>query len=136
MPSIDVLFVCPHGAAKSVIAAEYCRRAAAERGVQLEAASAGVDPYDEIPENVVVGLASEGIDVSRHKPVRLRDAILAGSCRIIAIGCDIHAPEGITVTRWDEVPAVSDGFDAAREVIASNVAALVDEIASSRAAQE
>ena len=130
MATIDVLFVCPHGAAKSVIAAEYCRRMAAERGIQLETAAAGVDPYAEIPENVVAGLASEGIDVSGRTPLRLTDAILASSCRVVAFGCDFESVSETAVTRWDEVPAVSDGFDAAREVIASKVTALVDEIAS------
>jgi hypothetical protein len=39
-----VLFLCPHNAAKSVIAAAYCVRLAAARGVTLRAASAGTDP--------------------------------------------------------------------------------------------
>jgi arsenate reductase (thioredoxin) len=43
-----VPFVCLHGAAKSVVAAEHLRRLAAARGVRLEVATAGIEPDDEI----------------------------------------------------------------------------------------
>jgi hypothetical protein len=58
----NVFFVCLHGSAKSVIAAEQLRRLAAARGVSIAVHSAGLEPDDAIPPRVVQGLLEEGID--------------------------------------------------------------------------
>jgi len=50
-----VLFVCLHGSAKSLIAAEYFNRLAAARGLGVTATSAGTEPDAEIPPRVVQG---------------------------------------------------------------------------------
>lgn len=55
MAEPTVLFVCLHGAAKSVIAASYFQRLAAERGVKVRAVFAGTEPEPE---------------VARHRPPR------------------------------------------------------------------
>lgn len=39
-----VLFMCPHGAAKSVLASAYFERLATERGLNVRVESAGTDP--------------------------------------------------------------------------------------------
>src|SRR5262245_44043426 len=43
-----VLFVCLHGAAKSVVAAAHFRRVAAARGLAVDAAAAGTEPDPEL----------------------------------------------------------------------------------------
>jgi arsenate reductase len=63
-----VLFLCPHNAAKSVIAAAYFGRLAAERGVTLRASSAGTDPDPGVAPGVAAALLVEGIDVRGHRP--------------------------------------------------------------------
>ena len=47
-----VVFVCEHGAAKSLIATLYFNKLAAERGLAARAAFRGVDPQDalSVPE--------------------------------------------------------------------------------------
>src|SRR5919106_666654 len=48
-PSVrTVLFVCPHGAAKSVMAAAYFGRLAAERGLAFRAECAGTEPEEAV----------------------------------------------------------------------------------------
>lgn len=49
----SVLFVCLHGSAKSVIAAAYFERLVVQRGVDVRAMSAGVEPDAEIPSGVM-----------------------------------------------------------------------------------
>ena len=39
-----VLFLCPHGAARSVLASAYFQRAAKERGLNVRVDAAGTDP--------------------------------------------------------------------------------------------
>lgn len=73
-----VLFVCLHGSAKSVIALEHFRRLAAERGVAVDADSAGTEPDAEIPPRVVQGLLGESIDVRGRRPARWRGRISNG----------------------------------------------------------
>lgn len=128
----EVVFVCQHGGAKSVIAAEYFTRIANERGVGLRGISAGLDPYDRIPEPVVVGLASKGIDVSGYTPQAVRAETFASATLVVHFGCDI-APlvgDGSVVQDWSEVPAVSDGFERAYEAIVLRVEDLVEAIAN------
>ena len=60
-----ILFVCLHGSAKSVIASQYFRRVASERGIAADTAAAGTEPDPEIPPGVVRGLGADGFDVSR-----------------------------------------------------------------------
>ena len=63
-----VLFLCPHNAAKSVIAGAYCERLAGERGVILRATSAGADPDPGVSPGVAGALLAEGIAVRAPPP--------------------------------------------------------------------
>ena len=53
-----VLFVCLHGAAKSVVAAAHFRKLTAQRGLAVEAAAAGTEPDAEMGPLAVKGLAA------------------------------------------------------------------------------
>jgi len=68
MGSQKVAFLCLQGSAKSLIAAEYFNRIAIERNLPLRATTAGPEPDEEVPQNVVVGLKSRGIDVGQYRP--------------------------------------------------------------------
>jgi arsenate reductase len=67
MVSQKVAFVCLHGSAKSLIAAEYFNHLAAERNLPLRAITSGPEPDNKVPENVVAGLKSRGFDVGQHR---------------------------------------------------------------------
>ena len=56
---VKVLFVCLHGAAKSVVAAKHLERLAAAESVDVESSSAGLEPDLTIPPHVVAGLAGD-----------------------------------------------------------------------------
>ena len=57
-----VVFVCLHGAAKSVIAGAHLNRLAAERGWDLCASAAGIEPEPEVPPQVRQGLRAQPAD--------------------------------------------------------------------------
>jgi protein-tyrosine-phosphatase len=126
-----VLFVCSHGAAKSVIAAAHCRRLAAARGLAIEAVAAGTDPDPALAPGAVTGLAGDGLTAApvRPRPVTLYD--LDRATRVVGFGCDITPARGQRVDQW-EIPAVSDGYEAARERIVAHVERLVSELALAR----
>jgi protein-tyrosine-phosphatase len=126
-----VLFVCLHGAAKSVIGAAHFRRLAAARGLSVGAVAVGTEPDPQLAPGAVRGLASDGLEPSpaRPRPVTLYD--LESAARVISFGCDITPRQGQRVDHWD-VPAVSEGYEAARNRIVANVERLVTDLAGGR----
>ena len=130
-PPSRVLFVCLHGAAKSVVAAAHFRRLAAARGLTVGAVAAGTEPDRELAPAAVKGLAADGLEPAptRPRPVTLYD--LDTAARVVSFGCDVTPARGQRVEQWD-VPAVSDGYAGARDRIVANVERLVGELAGGR----
>lgn len=124
-----VVFVCPHGAAKSVLAAAYLQRLADQRGLSLHATAAGTDPDPELSPQVAQALLDEGLDVRGQRPRRVTPDELATAWRVVSFGCDLGdlVPAGLAVTRWDDVPLIRDDFEAVRTVIAGRVPRLLDD---------
>jgi protein-tyrosine-phosphatase len=124
-----VLFVCPHGAAKSVIAATHLERLAAARGLRIGAAFAATAPDPAIAPRVVTELLAEGIDLRGRRPRRVTDADLASASCIVTFGCDLAVAPTTRVERWDDVPAVSDDYRRARAAIDARLVRLVEDLA-------
>jgi arsenate reductase len=125
-----IMFLCPHNAAKSVIAAADFNRLAAELGLDARADSAGTEPSETVSPVAARLLAGEGVDVSGHVPRHVTADDLNSADRIIAFGC---APETLgvppeQVEQWADVPAVSEQPEAARAAIAAHVERLVAEL--------
>ncbi len=127
MKAQKVAFVCLHGSAKSLIAAEQFNRLAAARGLPLEATTSGPEPDAEVPANVVAGFKARGIDVSGYKPALIAANQLAGADLIVSFACDAgrRLAPGKPEERWDDCPAVSDDFDIAWGFITSRVEQLL-----------
>ena len=89
MNSQKVAFVCLHGSAKSLIAAEYFNRIATERNLPLRATTAGPEPDGEVPQNVVAGLKSRGIDVGQYRPtlIAAETALRHQPDRVVRLRC-------------------------------------------------
>src|SRR5882672_7214750 len=111
-PRPRVLFVCLHGAAKSVVAAAHFRRLAAARGLPIGAVAAGTQPDPALAPGAVNGLAGDGLTAAPARPRAVTLYDLDSAARVVSFGCDITAPRGQRVDQW-EVPAVSDGYEAA-----------------------
>jgi protein-tyrosine-phosphatase len=128
MTQQKVLFVCLHGAAKSVLAAADFERLAKERRLPIAAESAGTEPDPEIAPKVLAALKAEGVDLTGHKPRLVTREMAAGAMRVIAFGCALGdaAPEGSKVEQWEDVPNVSDGLPAARAAIRERLERLLD----------
>ena len=117
-----IAFVCLHGSAKSLIAAEYLNRSAAARGAQMSATASGQEPDAEIPPHVVAGLHAKGFDVEGWIPAPATAERLAAADRVIAFGCELaDVAPGRIVEQWADCPAVSEDFDAAWAYISARV---------------
>ena len=122
-----ILFVCLHGSAKSLMAAEHLNRLATLHHVDAHGESAGVEPDTEVPPAVLAGLAADGIDVRGYRPRQLTPETLAAATHVVLCGCELPSSlaERSGVERWDDLPFVSDGYDAARTAIVERVESLL-----------
>src|SRR5215217_5987321 len=122
-----IVFLCPHGAAKSIIAAAYCQQLADRQNVPLRATAAGTEPNAEVSPAVVELLCMEGIDVADQRPRRVTHEELATARRIISLGCDLGdlARPGMVIEHWDDVPPPSQDLLVARDHIPAHVEQLL-----------
>jgi arsenate reductase len=121
--SPDVVFVCLHGSAKSLIAAELAQLTAKQRGLALRVASMGTEPDPDVPAHVVAGLQADGVDVRGRVPALASAAGMAGAHCVVTFGPDVRAmaPQGARIEEWKDVPNVGDGYDQARTEIRARI---------------
>jgi arsenate reductase (thioredoxin) len=128
-----ILFLCPHHAAKSVIAQAYFNRLAQQKNLPFTADSAGTEPDAVVAPMVADMLLTEGMDVRDHQPRRVTAAELDQAARVISIGCALAdleiAPE--RVESWDDVPMVSNDLPGSSTAILRHVEALVAQLGQS-----
>ncbi len=125
-----ILFLCPHNAAKSVLAAAYFDELARDRGLDVRADSAGTEPDERPAPAVVAALRDEGLDVSGHRPRLVTDDDLTNAWRVVSLGCELdeRLPPGTRVERWDDVPSPGQDLAAARAAIRWHLARFLDEL--------
>jgi protein-tyrosine-phosphatase len=123
-----ILFVCLHGAAKSVLAAIDCERLAAARGLTVTADFAGTEPDADIAPAVAAALRAEGLDLRGKKPRLVTRDDVAAADQVVAFGCDLGVASvpGARIEQWADVPAVSAGLPAARAAIQARLEQLMD----------
>jgi arsenate reductase (thioredoxin) len=121
-----VLFVCEHGAARSVIAATYFNKLAAENKLNYIAVFRGTDPDDSLGQAARIGLTKDGFDVSGLRPQKVSGSDVAGADQIVTFGCEIPSSLNPKVDeRWDQIPSVSQDYEIARDEILKKVNDLV-----------
>jgi arsenate reductase (thioredoxin) len=128
-PAPAVLFMCPHGAAKSLMASAYFQKLARERGLNVRVDSAGTEPDPQLSKGVVAHLEKNGYAIPISKPRAATAADMRGADVIISMGCDLSklpAPTG-EVRNWS-VPDFSTDFNAAEQAIRQQVTQLVEEL--------
>ena len=126
-----VVFVCEHGSVKSVMAAHWFNRLAAEHKAPFRAISRGVAPDDAIPPAVAHNLARDGFDVAGFTPKRLEKADLVGAVQVVAIGIDsplFAEAKEIPVSRWRDIPPASTEYAASRDAMRARMGGLLDSL--------
>ena len=121
-----VVFVCEHGAAKSLIATAYFNKLAAERGLTALAAFRGVDPQNELSMRAVAGLKEDGLPIPFSLPRAIDPIDVAEATHIFAIGCVLPAAatQSGKAASWDDVPD-DQGYGPMRDAILRHVRALM-----------
>jgi arsenate reductase len=84
-----VLFVCPHNANRSQIAAGYAQHLGGDR---VQVVSAGPTPADGLNPVAVEVMAEDGIDISQVQPALLTDRTIQDADVVITLGCADAVP--------------------------------------------
>ncbi len=122
-----ILFLCPHGAAKSLWAMVYCNALAEKAGINIDARNAGTEPDATLNARVVADLKDAGYAVADFAPQLLTDADLAAADYVVSLGCisGEQVPAGTTYLDWADVPLPSQDFEGSRDLIYAKVKALI-----------
>jgi protein-tyrosine-phosphatase len=103
---ISVLFLCPHSAGKSLVAATYLQAEALRLGLNVGVQIAGTSPASELMPSVTEALTLQGF-APTWKPRLVTAADIDGSDVVINIGCEVaDLPAVRAVIDW-EVPLIS-----------------------------
>jgi protein-tyrosine-phosphatase len=126
----SIVFVCEHGAAKSVIATAYFNKLAAERGLPYRAIFRGTTPQDDLSVRAVAGLKADGVPIPDGKPTAIGDGDIASATHIFAIGCALptKAQQSGKAADWSDVPD-DQGYGPMRDAIVRHVRQLLDGLA-------
>ena len=84
-----VLFMCPHGAGKSVLASAYFARLAKEKGLNVRVDARGTEPDPSVSPKVAEHLTKNGYAVPVAAPQRVTPDDLASADIVISLGCDV-----------------------------------------------
>jgi hypothetical protein len=104
-----ILFLCPHNAAKGVMAEAYFNHRVQQERLPFLADSAGTEPSEQVWPTIIELLQREGIPLTSRIPRKVtRDDILH-AFQVISLGCAIEEVEGLPrqFTFWEGVPLAS-----------------------------
>jgi protein-tyrosine-phosphatase len=127
-----VVFVCEHGAAKSVIAAAYFNKLAAAQGLPYTAVARGTKPDSEVPATIRTDLTSRGLSVPVARPQAVTDEEILRAAKVVSMATDLPATKPAVnpkLVEWNSIPPVGQDYDAARKSIAEQVEELVKSLA-------
>ena len=124
-----IVFVCEHGAAKSLIATAYFNKLAAERGLPYRATFRGTDPQEALSVRAVAGLKADGVTIPAGAPTAIGAADIEKATHIFAIGCTLPAAAVSSGKSkdWSDVPD-DKGYEGQRDAIVRHVKELLDDL--------
>jgi arsenate reductase len=112
-----VLFLCPHNALRSVIAAALLNQQADGR---VHGESAGTEPDERVNDRTIVVLREVGIEVPDEKPGRVTADQLRRADRVVSLGCpldpDLAAIAEGKLEEWPMPDTAGKPVEAVREV--------------------
>ena len=83
-----IIFVCEHGAAKSILAATYFNQLAEQAGLSVRAIARGTNPDSELSEATIRGLSGDGLIPTESTPQQLSLSDLQAAQRIVSF-CEL-----------------------------------------------
>lgn len=122
-----IIFVCEHGAAKSVIAASYFNKLANEKGLNIQTIARGTNPDEVLSLKAVQGLQEDGLQATESIPQKLTLAEIKSAKKIITF-CNLtdeETKQANEIEDWDDIPPVSENYQIARDSILKKLHSLI-----------
>ena len=118
MANKQIVFVCEHGAAKSILATALFNKLAADGNLNLRAIARGTNPDAELSPKTVAGLQADGLIATESTPQQLSLADLENADRVISF-CELSEEfqNKVDIESWEDIPPVSDDYEKARDAI-------------------
>lgn len=125
----NIIFVCEHGAAKSIVASAWFNKLASQNGLSIRSIARGTHPDAELGPKAVEGLREDGLTPLESVPQKILLADVESAIHIVSF-CEIpeEFKNKVTTESWADVPAVSDGYEAARDAIVKHINHLVSSL--------
>jgi arsenate reductase len=128
-PPLRVLFLCPHGAAKSVMGAAYFQKLAAERGLRVQVDARGTEPDPAVSPAVAQLLRDQGYAVPVETPKAVTATDITAADVVVSLGCKLDGfPASRRAIRHWDVPGPGENLPASSQAIRQHVRDLVDEL--------
>jgi arsenate reductase len=124
-----VIFVCEHGAGKSVVAAAYFNKIAKERNFDWEASCRGTDPDEEVGNSTKEGLQSDNLLVSTLSPQELAASDTINVEKIILF---TKLPDdfktSIEIEDWSSLPDIESRYEMRRDALIKKINEFFDSL--------
>jgi arsenate reductase (thioredoxin) len=130
MPNSPIIvFVCEHGAAKSLLAATYFNHLALEKNLGFQAIARGTIPEAELSAVTVDGLKTDGLTPSESVPQKLSLKEVESAQKLISF-CRLPTEfqQETEIEEWNDIPPISENYDKARTAILEHIYHLLDQI--------
>jgi len=131
----EVLFVCEHGAAKSIIAAAEFNRMAKARGLPYRAVSRGTHPDAQFSEATLKGLKKDRLPEPKGKPQMVTSADVTRASRVVTLGCNLPDSVGGSAKTedWNDISSPGKDYDSARKDIDRRLEKLLGQLSQTAA---
>src|SRR5688572_30270892 len=124
-----IIFVCEHGAAKSVIAASYFNKLAKERNLDYVAECRGTFPDSVVSPGVKEGLTNDKVFDPTTKPRKL---VIGDTVSVERIILFTPLPSDINTTieteNWSSIQNVDADYEKRRDAIVKKINELLDSL--------
>jgi arsenate reductase len=131
-----VLFVCVHNAGRSQMAEALTNALARQRGVDVQAFSAGTEGGAQLNPMAVAAMTELGISLDGHHPKLLTQEMADSADRIVTMGCGVDAEKCPARVHFSDDWGLDDPkgrpieeVRVIRDQIAERVGKLLDELA-------
>jgi arsenate reductase (thioredoxin) len=124
-----IIFVCQHGAAKSVIAASYFNKLAKDRNLNYTAECRGIDPDSVVSQSAKDGLTSDNLFDPKTRPQKLLAADTVNVERIILFApLPSELKSSVKTEDWSQTENVNADYEKRRQAIVKKINELLDNL--------
>lgn len=125
----QIVFVCEHGAALSVVSAAYFNKLAREQHLDVRAVARGTTPQKDIAVSARAGLKADEVPFELKRPLALSRKDAAHALRIVAFTpIPAEYSKLAPLETWNDVPPTGENYGLARNVILKHLRELIRQL--------